>query len=101
MRADLRLSDLAERRVAPTKLMNVKIPDSVSTGIDQVADELSCSKTAAVVALLNEGLSAFARRGQPSVPQRSAEPKRRRREQRLKGRSGKKRIKRRARAAIV
>ena len=62
MRADLRLSDLTDREVAPTKLMNVKIPDSVSEGIDQVADELSCSKTAAVVALLNEGLSAFATR---------------------------------------
>jgi hypothetical protein len=64
MRADLRLSDLAEREIAPTKLMNVKIPDSVSNGIDKVADELSCSKTAAVVALLNEGLSAFASRSE-------------------------------------
>jgi hypothetical protein len=64
MRADLRLSDLAEREIAPTKLMNVKIPDSVSDGIDQVADELSCSKTAAVVALLNEGLNAFASRSE-------------------------------------
>ena len=100
MRADLRLSDLAERQVAPTKLMNVKIPDSVSAGIDEVADELSCSKTAAVVALLNEGLSAFARRDQQSQPQSRGEPKRRRHEQRLTSRGGKRRIKRRARSAI-
>lgn len=55
MRADLRLADL-ERRKVPSKLMNVKVPDNVSEGIDRVAEELGCSKTAVVIALLNEGL---------------------------------------------
>lgn len=57
MRADLRLSDL-ERKKMPSKLMNVKVPDNVSEGIDRVAEELGCSKTAVVIALLNEGLDA-------------------------------------------
>ncbi len=57
MRADLRLSDL-ERKKVPSKLMNVKVPDNVSEGIDRVAEELGCSKTAVVIALLNEGLDA-------------------------------------------
>jgi len=55
MRADLRLADL-ERKKVPSKLMNVKVPDNVSEGIDRVAEELGCSKTAVVIALLNEGL---------------------------------------------
>jgi len=81
MRADLRLSDL-ERRKTPSKLMNVKVPDNVSEGIDRVAQELGCSKTAVVIALLNEGLDAATatlpagprtgkrspRRGRPPLP---------------------------------
>ena len=81
MRADLRLSDL-ERRKVPSKLMNVKVPDNVSAGIDRVAEELGCSKTAVVIALLNEGLDAatatlpagprpgkrLPRRGRPPLP---------------------------------
>jgi hypothetical protein len=59
MRADLRLADL-ERRKVPSKLMNVKVPDNVSAGIDRVAEELGCSKTAVVIALLNEGLDVSA-----------------------------------------
>lgn len=81
MRADLRLSDL-ERKKVPSKLMNVKVPDNVSEGIDRVAEELGCSKTAVVIALLNEGLDAaraslpagkrtgqrLPRRGRPPLP---------------------------------
>jgi len=67
MRADLRLSDL-ERKKVPSKLMNVKVPDNVSEGIDRVAEELGCSKTAVVIALLNEGLDA----SRAVVPPRSA-----------------------------
>src|SRR5215831_11737267 len=67
MRADLRLSDL-ERKKVPSKLMNVKVPDNVSEGIDRVAEELGCSKTAVVIALLNEGLDA----SRSVVPARSA-----------------------------
>jgi hypothetical protein len=57
MRADLRLADLS-RGPIPSKLMNVQIPARVSDAIDRVARDLGCSKTAAVVALLNEGLDA-------------------------------------------
>ncbi|MGH7789350.1 MAG: hypothetical protein ACRERC_20940 [Candidatus Binatia bacterium] len=87
MRADLRLADL-ERRKVPSKLMNVKVPDNVSEGIDRVAEELGCSKTAVVIALLNEGLDAATivvpprtgqkpanrppRRGRPPLPLPSA-----------------------------
>jgi hypothetical protein len=69
MRADLRLSDL-ERRKVPSKLMNVKVPDNVSEGIDRVAEELGCSKTAVVIALLNEGLDAAS----ATLPPRSSRP---------------------------
>jgi hypothetical protein len=70
MRADLRLADL-ERKKVPSKLMNVKVPDNVSDGIDRVAEELGCSKTAVVIALLNEGLDVA--RGQlPNKPPRNA-----------------------------
>ena len=71
MRADLRLVDLKSgvERV-PTKLMNVKIPGGLSAAIDHTADDLGCTKTAAVVALLNEGLDAFHERRKefPAVP---------------------------------
>ena len=80
MRADLRLSDL-ERKKVPSKLMNVKVPDNVSDGIDRVAEELGCSKTAVVIALLNEGLDVArdkvpARTGQktPRPPRRGRPP---------------------------
>lgn len=51
--------------------MNVKVPDNVSDGIDRVAEELGCSKTAVVIALLNEGLDA-ARNQLPARPRRNA-----------------------------
>lgn len=64
MRSELRLSDLRERRkkTPDVKLLNVKVPDSVSDGIARVARELNCSKTEAVIALLNEGLAVAERR---------------------------------------
>lgn len=57
MRSDLRLADLGEKP-APSKLMNVQIPAHVSAAIDRLAHDLGCSKTAAVIALLNEGLDS-------------------------------------------
>jgi hypothetical protein len=57
MRSDLRLADLG-KEPAPSKLMNVQIPAHVSEAIDGVARALGCSKTSAVIALLNEGLDA-------------------------------------------
>lgn len=61
MRADLRLADLGTGRV-PSKLMNVKVPASTADRIDAMAAALGCSKTAAVIALFNEGLDIFKER---------------------------------------
>jgi hypothetical protein len=65
MKSTLHLSDLQRPMDGASKLMNVKIPDATAAGVDQIAAELHCTKTAAVIALLNEGLDAFAaRRGE-------------------------------------
>ena len=60
MRADLRLSDLqTEDGKSASKLMNAKIPVTMVDAIHSVAQALECTITAAVVALLNEGLAIF------------------------------------------
>jgi len=88
MRADLRLADLGTER-SPSKLMNVKVPADLNDAIDQAAADLGCSKTAVVIALVNEGLDAFAarraefpaargprrvRRGRPAVAVEESQP---------------------------
>ncbi len=60
MRSELRLKDLQGEK-SPSKLMNVKVPDTVSRAIEKVAKETGSSKTATVVALLNEGLDVLVR----------------------------------------
>lgn len=65
MRSELRLSDLAKQK-APSKLMNVKVPVNVSNAIDRISRQLGSSKTATVIALLNEGLDAL-RESDPRV----------------------------------
>ncbi len=84
MRSELRLKDLGGHK-APSKLMNVKVPDSVSSAIDRISRELGSSKTATVVALLNEGLDVLvqttpsARSRKPiqrRTPRRGRPPKR-------------------------
>lgn len=60
MRSELRLKDLQGDK-SPSKLMNVKVPDTVSRAIEKVAKETGSSKTATVVALLNEGLDVLVR----------------------------------------
>ena len=83
-RADLRLADLQEQSAGgPAKLMNVKVPVDVADAIDGMVATLGCTKTAVVIALMNEGLDAFAarrdefprvpgprapRRGRPALP---------------------------------
>jgi predicted ArsR family transcriptional regulator len=83
-RSNLRLADLEQRGSTASKLMNVKVPDTLAEAIDQIADELGVPKTAVVIALLNEGLDEFteraaglvstapkakrAKRGRPSKP---------------------------------
>jgi hypothetical protein len=42
--------------------MNVMIPTGTAEAIDELVEQLGCSKTAAVVALLNEGLAIFDKR---------------------------------------
>ncbi len=84
MRSELRLKDLQSTK-SPSKLMNVKVPDTVSRAIDKVSRATGSSKTATVVALLNEGLDVLlattpeARTHRPAkrkAPRRGRPPKR-------------------------
>lgn len=60
----LRLSDLLQ---APSqedhRLVNLKVPADTLRRVHELARRLGVSKTAAVVAVLNEGLQAAYRRG--------------------------------------
>jgi len=60
VRSTLRLADLEHDAGVTSKLLNVKVPDTLMEQIAAIAHELGCSKTAVVVALLNEGLDAQA-----------------------------------------
>ena len=60
-RSELRLADLKARTPVSDRLMNMKIPVDLADAIDKLARTLNASKTAVVVALLNEGLNAAAR----------------------------------------
>ncbi len=69
MRMNIRLSDLqGHGQRTPWKLMNVKVPDTVLQRIDAVAASLGCAKTAVVIALLNEGLDAYAEQQGVTAP---------------------------------
>jgi hypothetical protein len=77
MRANLRLSDLEQQADHnATKLMNVKVPTSLNDAIDEMASNLECSKTDAVIALLNEGLDAFAEKRHEFKPSAQKRPRR-------------------------
>jgi hypothetical protein len=84
MRSELRLSDL-EKKKTPSKLMNVKVPADVSNAIDRLSRQLGSSKTATVIALLNEGLdvlrqttpqAATAGKRKPTTKRRGRPPQR-------------------------
>jgi len=62
---DLRFSDLVRspRNPGGHRLANLKVPVDVLARVHQVARRLGVTKTAAIVALLNEGLAAARRRG--------------------------------------
>ena len=78
MRSDLRLSALRERTQVRSKLMNVKVPDTLHAALHRAVQELGCTKTAAVIALLNEGLDAFAERRTELVAGRAGAKQKRR-----------------------
>ena len=79
MRSDLRLTTLREHTQVRSKLMNVKVPDTLAAALDRAVKELGCTKTTAVIALLNEGLDAFAERRKGLVPGRAAPKQKRKR----------------------
>jgi hypothetical protein len=58
-KVQLRLTDLRKHTKA-SRVMQVKVPATIAAGIERVAMEVGCGKTAAVTALLNEGLDALA-----------------------------------------
>lgn len=61
----LRLSDLVRTpaRPADRRLVNLKVPADILTRVHQLARRLGVTKTAAIVALLNEGLESAHQRG--------------------------------------
>jgi len=63
--AQLRLSDLlrAPMNVADRRLVNLKVPADTLQRVHQLARQLGVTKTAAVIAVFNEGLQAAYRRG--------------------------------------
>ena len=60
----LRLSDLLRAPTSPAdhRLVNLKVPADTLRRVHQLAHKLGVTKTAAVIALLNEGLQAIHRR---------------------------------------
>ena len=66
-RANLRIMDLKKRtRPTSTSLKNAKVPASVATAIERIAEQLNASKTEVVLALLNEGLAVAEKHGRKS-----------------------------------
>jgi len=61
-RSQLRISDLKARGPVGSRLMNVKIPAHLHDAIGKLARTLNASKTAVVIALLNEGLLRVTKR---------------------------------------
>ena len=61
----LRLSDLvgAPTNPAARRLVNLKVPADLLARVHQLARRLGVTKTAAIVALLNEGLETAHQRG--------------------------------------
>jgi hypothetical protein len=62
--SQLRLSDLlrAPASAADRRLVNLKVPADTLQRVHQLADKLGITKTAAVIAVLNEGLRVAHRR---------------------------------------
>ena len=56
MRSKLRIADLTNGTTNASRVMNVRLPAHIVEAIEQLAKMLGASKTAVVLALLNEGL---------------------------------------------
>lgn len=61
----LRLSDLIREPANPAerRLVNLKVPADILLRVHQLARKLGVTKTATIIALLNEGLQAAHKRG--------------------------------------
>jgi hypothetical protein len=62
---ELRLADLVREPASPAdrRLVNLKVPADVLLRVHQLARKLGVTKTAAIIALLNEGLQEAYKRG--------------------------------------
>ena len=61
---ELRLSDLIrDPNPASRRLVNLKVPADILLRVHQLASRLGVTKTAAIIALLNEGLQKAHQRG--------------------------------------
>jgi hypothetical protein len=62
--AELRLNDLYEAPMDPsdTRLVNLKVPANLLSRVHDIAKRLGVTKSAAIIALLNEGLAEAAKR---------------------------------------
>jgi len=59
--SDLRIADLIARgSPPPSKLMNIKIPQTVAERVARIVRETGATKTDVIIALLNEGLDVAA-----------------------------------------
>jgi len=61
----LRLADLIHEPANPAdrRLVNLKVPADILSRVHQLARKLGVTKTAAIIALLNEGLQEAYKRG--------------------------------------
>jgi hypothetical protein len=82
----LRLDDLHGHADAIAKLMNLRIPERTAIRIDGVAATTGSTKTATVIALLNEGLAAWGELSRSKTP--PSRPRRRRRGRAPRPRTG-------------
>jgi hypothetical protein len=66
----LRLTHLVQEptNAADRRLVNLKVPGDLLARVHQLARRLGVTKTAAIIALLNEGLNAAYRRGMGQRP---------------------------------
>jgi hypothetical protein len=63
----LRLNDLYQAPLDPnaTRLVNLKVPANLLVRVHEIARKLGVTKSAAIIALLNEGLAEAAKRRPP------------------------------------